>query len=206
MDKNNFVTRKIKHNLETHFFFKKKECCILSRSHYHLSFSRELSKGFSVERREHFLLDYMGFEGSSTKLLLMHGSWAKAVTEWALLSLWCKWLLLVCCSLFYFVTSIFIKLTARSELIYQYVEHLTQAVESYKQRMDWLTSKSRQVFGVIVEQSITIVLDFGGMLEEELDLCRDALIMVLKEQVAYIAKFNIIWWVPIGKEYVPNAS
>uniref|UniRef100_A0A8D1AG76 VWFA domain-containing protein n=1 Tax=Sus scrofa TaxID=9823 RepID=A0A8D1AG76_PIG len=84
-------------------------------------------------------------------------------------------------------------LTARSELIYQYVEHLTQAVESYKQRMDWLTSKSRQVFGVIVEQSITIVLDFGGMLEEELDLCRDALIMVLKEQVAYIAKFNIIW-------------
>lgn len=91
------------------------------------------------------------------------------------------------------MTSIFIKLTARSELIYQYVEHLTQAVESYKQRMDWLTSKSRQVFGVIVEQSITIVLDFGGMLEEELDLCRDALIMVLKEQVAYIAKFNIIW-------------
>lgn len=104
------------------------------------------------------------------------------------------------------MTSIFIKLTARSELIYQYVEHLTQAVESYKQRMDWLTSKSRQVFGVIVEQSITIVLDFGGMLEEELDLCRDALIMVLKEQVAYIAKFNIIWWVPIGKEYVPNTS
>uniref|UniRef100_A0A8C3VIR0 von Willebrand factor A domain-containing protein 3B n=1 Tax=Catagonus wagneri TaxID=51154 RepID=A0A8C3VIR0_9CETA len=84
-------------------------------------------------------------------------------------------------------------LTARSELIYQYVEHLTQAVESYKQRMDWLTSRSRQVFGVIVEQSITIVLDFGGMLEEELDLCRDALIMVLEEQVAHIAKFNIIW-------------
>ncbi|XP_077771257.1 von Willebrand factor A domain-containing protein 3B isoform X8 [Canis aureus] len=59
--------------------------------------------------------------------------------------------------------------------------------------MDWLTSRSRQIFGVILEQCITIVLDFGGMLEEELNLCQDALIMVLREQVAHIAKFNIIW-------------
>ncbi|XP_055256086.1 von Willebrand factor A domain-containing protein 3B isoform X5 [Moschus berezovskii] len=84
-------------------------------------------------------------------------------------------------------------LTAKSELITQYMEHLTQAVESYKQRMDWLTSNSRQIFGVILEQCITIVLDFGGMLEEELNLCRDALTMVLQEQVAHIAKFNVIW-------------
>uniref|UniRef100_F7GIX2 von Willebrand factor A domain containing 3B n=1 Tax=Callithrix jacchus TaxID=9483 RepID=F7GIX2_CALJA len=83
-------------------------------------------------------------------------------------------------------------LTAKSELIYQFVEHLTQAVESYKQRMDWLTSKSRQIFGVILEQCITIVLDFGGILEGELDLCREALTMVLQEQVAHITNFNII--------------
>ncbi|XP_024098122.2 von Willebrand factor A domain-containing protein 3B isoform X1 [Pongo abelii] len=83
-------------------------------------------------------------------------------------------------------------LTAKSELIYQFVEHLTQAVESYKQRMDWLTSKSRQIFGVILEQCVTIVLDFGGILEGELDLCREALTMVLQEQVAHITKFNII--------------
>ncbi|XP_029793069.1 von Willebrand factor A domain-containing protein 3B isoform X4 [Suricata suricatta] len=84
------------------------------------------------------------------------------------------------------------QLTAKSELICQFVEHLTHAVESYKQRMDWLTSRSRQIFGVILEQSITIVLDFGGMLEEELNLCQDALIMVLQEQVAHITKFNLI--------------
>ncbi|XP_005263954.1 von Willebrand factor A domain-containing protein 3B isoform X1 [Homo sapiens] len=83
-------------------------------------------------------------------------------------------------------------LTAKSELIYQFVEHLTQAVESYKQRMDWLTSKSRQIFGVILEQCVTIVLDFGGILEGELDLCREALTMVLQEQVAHITEFNII--------------
>ena len=111
-----------------------------------------------------------------------------------------------CFYLFYFVTFILIKLTAKSELISQYMEHLTQAMESYKQRMDWLTSNSRQIFGVILEQCITIVLDFGGMLEEELSLCRDALTMVLQEQVAHIAKFNVIWWVPIGKEYFPETS
>ncbi|KAM6178260.1 von Willebrand factor A domain-containing protein 3B [Rhynchocyon petersi] len=84
-------------------------------------------------------------------------------------------------------------LTAKSEMIHQFVEYLMQAVESYKQRMDWLTSQSRQVFGVILEQSITIVLDLGDMLEEELTLFQDALTMVLQEQVTHISKFNIIW-------------
>uniref|UniRef100_H0VG75 von Willebrand factor A domain containing 3B n=1 Tax=Cavia porcellus TaxID=10141 RepID=H0VG75_CAVPO len=84
-------------------------------------------------------------------------------------------------------------LTANSELIHQLVEHLAQAVESYKRRMDWLTSRSRQIFGIILEQCVTIVLDWGDILEGELDLCQDALTMVLQEQVAHITKFNIIW-------------
>lgn len=73
------------------------------------------------------------------------------------------------------------------------MDYLTQAVESYKQRMDWLTSGSRQIFGVILEQRVTIVLDFGDVLMEELNLCRDALKMVLQEQVALITRFNMIW-------------
>ncbi|XP_048209451.1 von Willebrand factor A domain-containing protein 3B [Perognathus longimembris pacificus] len=84
-------------------------------------------------------------------------------------------------------------LTAKSELISPFVEYLTQAVESYKQRMDWLTSNSRQIFGVILEQYITMVLDFSDVLEGELHLCRDALTMVFQEQVAQVTKFNIIW-------------
>lgn len=124
---------------------------------------------------------------------------AEALTQWALLFLPALWFSLptsVCFCCFYFWVFnffIFIKLTAKSEVICQFVELLTQAVESYKHRMDWLTSGSQQVFGVILEQSITIVLDFGDMREEELSLCRDALVMVLREQVAHIAKFNIIW-------------
>ncbi|XP_036080338.1 von Willebrand factor A domain-containing protein 3B isoform X2 [Rousettus aegyptiacus] len=97
-------------------------------------------------------------------------------------------------------------LTARSELIYQFVEHLTQAVESYKERMDWLTSESRQIFGVILEQHITIVLDLGGMQEEELRLCQDALVMVLREQVAHIAKFNIIRASQVPVKWQDNAA
>lgn len=134
------------------------------------------------------------------------------MTQWAILflaALWFRWLFLVCFYLilsFWFFTLISIKLTAKSELIHEFVEHLTQAVESYKRRMDWLTSKSRQIFGVVLEQCITIVLDFGGMLAEELHLCHSALTMVLQEQVAHITKFNIIWWVPTGWGYFSETS
>ncbi|XP_037663049.1 von Willebrand factor A domain-containing protein 3B isoform X2 [Choloepus didactylus] len=83
-------------------------------------------------------------------------------------------------------------LTAKSELIQQFVERLTQAIASYKRRMNWLTSGSRQVFGVILEQCVTIVLDLGDVREEELPLCRDALTMVLREQVAHLTSFNLM--------------
>lgn len=87
---------------------------------------------------------------------------------------------------------IFTKLTAKSDLICQLADCLTQAVECYKQRMEWLTSRSRQIFGVILEQCITLVLDCRDLQEGELSLCREALTMVLQEQVARITKFNII--------------
>ncbi|XP_058434275.1 von Willebrand factor A domain-containing protein 3B isoform X2 [Marmota monax] len=84
-------------------------------------------------------------------------------------------------------------LTAKSELIDRFTGSLEQALESCRRRMDWLTSGSRQIFGVILEQCITLVLDFGDILEGELPLCREALTMVLREQVAQVARFNFIW-------------
>ncbi|CAM9616699.1 unnamed protein product [Bubo scandiacus] len=83
-------------------------------------------------------------------------------------------------------------LTAKKELILHFVDCLMGAIELYKQRMEWLTSESRQIFGVIQEQSIVIVLDFGTAAPAEFDLCRDALSMVLVEQVTQVAKFNLI--------------
>ncbi|XP_014815694.1 PREDICTED: von Willebrand factor A domain-containing protein 3B [Calidris pugnax] len=83
-------------------------------------------------------------------------------------------------------------LTAKKELILHFVDCLMGAIELYKQRMEWLTSESRQIFGVIQEQCIVIVLDFGTASPNEFDVCRDALSMVLVEQVTQIAKFNLI--------------
>ncbi|NWR73973.1 VWA3B protein, partial [Centropus unirufus] len=83
-------------------------------------------------------------------------------------------------------------LTVKKELILHFVDCLMGAIELYKQRMEWLTSESRQIFGVIQERCIVIVLDFGTAAQTEFDLCRHALSMVLVEQVAQIAKFNLI--------------
>ncbi|NWH82359.1 VWA3B protein, partial [Piaya cayana] len=83
-------------------------------------------------------------------------------------------------------------LTAKKEIILHFVDCLLGAIELYKQRMEWLTSESRQIFGVIQERCIVIVLDFGTAAQTEFDLCRHALSMVLVEQVTQIAKFNLI--------------
>ncbi|NXQ26310.1 VWA3B protein, partial [Alaudala cheleensis] len=83
-------------------------------------------------------------------------------------------------------------LTAKKELILHFVDCLIGAIELYQQRMEWLTSESRQIFGVIQEQCIVIVLDFGTAAPAEFDLCRDALSMVLLEQVIQISRFNLI--------------
>ncbi|XP_059322443.1 von Willebrand factor A domain-containing protein 3B [Ammospiza nelsoni] len=83
-------------------------------------------------------------------------------------------------------------LTAKKELILHFVDCLIGAIELYEQRMEWLTSESRQIFGVIQEQCIVIVLDFGTAAPTEFDLCRDALSMVLVEQVIQISRFNLI--------------
>ncbi|KFP65832.1 von Willebrand factor A domain-containing protein 3B, partial [Cariama cristata] len=84
-------------------------------------------------------------------------------------------------------------LTAKKELILHFVDCLMRAIELYKKRMEWLTSGSRQIFGVIQERCIVIVLDCGTAAPSEFDLCRDAIAMVLVEQVIQIAKFNLIW-------------
>ncbi|NXI31967.1 VWA3B protein, partial [Sterrhoptilus dennistouni] len=83
-------------------------------------------------------------------------------------------------------------LTAKKELILHFVDCLIGAIELYQQRMEWLTSESRQIFGVIQEQCIVIVLDFGTATPTEFDLCREALSMVLVEQVIQISRFNLI--------------
>ncbi|XP_077199562.1 von Willebrand factor A domain-containing protein 3B isoform X2 [Paroedura picta] len=83
-------------------------------------------------------------------------------------------------------------LTANKDLLVHFINCLSVAIELYKQRMEWLTTESRQIFGVIQEQSIAVVLDFGISSRSEFNLSCEALCMVLTQQVAQIAKFNLI--------------
>lgn len=72
------------------------------------------------------------------------------------------------------------------------MECLTGAIKLYKQRLEWLTTESRQIFGVVQEHNITIVLDFGAASRAEFDLSREAVSMVFTQQVAQLAKLNLI--------------
>jgi hypothetical protein len=48
------------------------------------------------------------------------------------------------------------------------------------------------MFGVIQEQSMTIVLDLQCSTEAERDLVKYALFSLVKEQLMYVSRFNFI--------------
>ncbi|CAH3141058.1 unnamed protein product [Porites evermanni] len=83
-------------------------------------------------------------------------------------------------------------LVASKEKLRMIESQLTQAISLYKRRLEWLTSESRRIFGVIEERCISIVLDVNTESESEFSTYLHALIQVLKEQVMFIAKFNLI--------------
>ncbi|XP_072040207.1 von Willebrand factor A domain-containing protein 3B-like isoform X2 [Amphiura filiformis] len=85
-----------------------------------------------------------------------------------------------------------VNLRVSKEKIQQIENSLLQAIALYKRRIEWLTSESRRLFGVIEEHCITIVLDIKTNSPSQFDHCRNAIIRVLEEQVSQIAKFNII--------------
>ncbi|XP_030837027.1 von Willebrand factor A domain-containing protein 3B isoform X4 [Strongylocentrotus purpuratus] len=78
------------------------------------------------------------------------------------------------------------------EKIKQIENSLAQAINLYKRRIDWLTSESRRLFGVIEEHCVCIVIDVKTNSPSHFDHCRNALIRVLEDQVSQVAKFNLI--------------
>ncbi|XP_078077591.1 von Willebrand factor A domain-containing protein 3B-like [Mustelus asterias] len=83
-------------------------------------------------------------------------------------------------------------LTVSKEQLQQFAVALTRAIRFFQRRLEWLTSGSKQLFGVIQERCIVIVLDFSPMPLSLFHLSLDALCMVLQEQVALIGKVNLI--------------
>ena len=61
--------------------------------------------------------------------------------------------------------------------------------------MEWLTTESRRIFGVIEEKCIVIVLDIRNMSPQQFDQYRSAVERLLREQVSQLAKFNLIRYI-----------
>lgn len=83
-------------------------------------------------------------------------------------------------------------LVASKEKLRMIESQLKQAISLYKRRLEWLTTESRRVFGVIEERCICIVLDMNTTSESEFSTYLHGLVQLLKEQVMFIAKFNLI--------------
>ncbi|XP_066435302.1 von Willebrand factor A domain-containing protein 3B isoform X2 [Eleutherodactylus coqui] len=84
-------------------------------------------------------------------------------------------------------------LTAKKEEVLQKVESVANIIELYHRRLEWLNSSSRSVFGVVQEQSVVIILDLSALTKSQRNLCQDAICLVIREQVAHISKFNLVW-------------
>lgn len=83
-------------------------------------------------------------------------------------------------------------ITCPREKLCQLKKRLLQAMMLYRRRLEWLTSESRRIFGVVEEKSITIVMDIRNMSPEQFDQYRSALQRVLREQFVFVTKFNLI--------------
>lgn len=84
---------------------------------------------------------------------------------------------------------------------------LTQAIHLFNRRLEWLTTESRRLFGVVEEKAITIVLDIRNMSPQQFDQYRIALETIIYEQLTQISKFNLIrlkknwFWLNMKKNY-----
>ena len=84
------------------------------------------------------------------------------------------------------------QVACNKEKLVQLEKRLLQAIYLFRRRLEWLTTESRRVFGVIEERAVTIVLDIRNMSPQQFDQYRTAIERVMREQVSQLAKFNII--------------
>ncbi|KAL2089979.1 hypothetical protein ACEWY4_014667 [Coilia grayii] len=87
----------------------------------------------------------------------------------------------------------FYNLTASQHELKEICTRLKSKAELYQQRLNWLTTGSRQLFGVIQEKQVTVVVDFGtGPSVAQHQRGKQTLSQVIHEQVSQIDSFNII--------------
>ncbi|PVD34305.1 hypothetical protein C0Q70_05576 [Pomacea canaliculata] len=78
------------------------------------------------------------------------------------------------------------------EKLLQLKKRLSQSLALFRRRLEWLTSESRRIFGVVEEKAVTVVMDIRNMSPEQFDQYRTALERTMREQFVYLTKFNLI--------------
>ena len=85
-----------------------------------------------------------------------------------------------------------LQLSCTKDQLRQIESRLSQAIALYKRRLEWLTTESRRMFGVIEERCVVVVLDVDNLSPHQFDQYRAAVERLLREQLAQVSKFNIL--------------
>ncbi|KAM6155214.1 von Willebrand factor A domain-containing protein 3A [Rhynchocyon petersi] len=74
-----------------------------------------------------------------------------------------------------------------------YIMRLEKLIRSYVQRLQWLLSGSRQLFGTILESNVCILLDTSGSMGPHLQEVKTQLILLIWEQLRkHCKRFNLV--------------
>lgn len=76
--------------------------------------------------------------------------------------------------------------------LYEYQKRLKNIVELYEQRMEWLCSSSRKIFGSIVENNIILLVDCSQANRDYIIHIQHSLRLLLEQQMFGRRFFNII--------------
>ena len=76
--------------------------------------------------------------------------------------------------------------------LYEYQKRLKTIVELYEQRMEWLCSSSRKIFGSIVEKNIILLIDCSQANRDYIIHIQHSLRLLLEQQLFGRRFFNII--------------
>lgn len=96
------------------------------------------------------------------------------------------------------------QIVAKKEQLTQVEERLQQAIGLYKLRLEWLTSESRRIFGVVQEHCVTVILDIKNLSPRQFDHFLCSAERLLKEQLSQVAKFNLLRCAEDTVAYAPE--
>lgn len=78
------------------------------------------------------------------------------------------------------------------ERLLEIVKRLEEAIKIYRLRLQWLTSESRRLFGLITETNVCVVLDCRQRDRLRFEQFKKCALRLLNQQIAKLSNFNII--------------